>query len=429
MDALLPGILHHGRVLDLVRRRPALRIAVLVEDRLTQFDIAATLAEGLAPGDLIGFSLLPRQTTGAPPEAERIVRLGGPLLGQRWMDGDALRWRRPGHGPSRLALLRLRHGVLRNVRAYFDEQGFVEVDTPVLVRAPSPEPQFAPLAAGSEFLITSPEFQLKRLLVGGCERIYRIGPAFRGNERGGLHNPEFTLLEWYRAHAETDALAADLHALLARLVPLAQAFAAAQATSLEPSAAPRLRPEWVDGPLPRHTVADLFRRHLGMELRGVTTAESLLAAACAASRPEADGVAGDFDAAFSRLWVALEAHFPHTPFLAVDWPAPLASLARLKPGDPTVAERMELYAGGLELANGFAELTDPVQQRARFEANLAQRRTLGLPPLPLDEVFLGALADGMPPSAGMALGLDRLTMLVAGVPEIRDVLAFASEER
>lgn len=181
-------------------------------------------------------------------------------------------------------------------------------------------------------------------------------------------------------------------------------------------------------------MADLFRRHLGIELRGVTTAEALLAATRAASRPPANGPeveepTADFDAAFSRLWVDLESHFPPEPFLVVDWPAPLASLARLKPGDPTVAERMELYAGGLELANGFAELTDPAQQRARFEAQLAQRRALGLPSLPLDEAFLRALSDGMPPSAGMALGLDRLTMLVAGVEAIRDVLAFASEER
>ncbi len=448
MDALLPGILHHGRVFDLVRGQPdalpSARLTVLVEDRLVHFDADAAPAEGLAPGELIAFSLLPGQAPGATPRAEQIVRLGGPASGSRWGDGDALRWRRPGQSPSRLALLRLRHALLRIVRATFDEQGFVEVDTPVLVRAPSPEPQFAPIAAGGEFLITSPEFQLKRLLVGGCERIYRIGPAFRGGERGRLHNPEFTLLEWYRAHADTDALAADLHGLLARLMPLAQSFAAERAHSPEQRAAPRLSASWMDGPLPRHSVADLFRRHLGMELRGVTTAEALLAAARAANWPQAngsqtncqqtddpreDGLPADFDAAFSRLWVALEAHFPPEPFLVVDWPAPLASLARLKPGDPSVAERMELYAGGLELANGFAELTDPVQQRTRFEAHLAQRRSLGLPPLPLDEAFLRALADGMPPSAGMALGLDRLTMLVAGVPAIRDVLAFASEER
>jgi lysyl-tRNA synthetase class 2 len=176
------------------------------------------------------------------------------------------------------------------------------------------------------------------------------------------------------------------------------------------------------------SVADLFRRHLGMDLRGVTTPDALRAAAREARWPEGDALPGKFEPAFSRLWIDVETHFPREPFLVVDWPAPLASLARLKPGDPTLAERMELYAGGLEIANGFAELTDAAEQRARFEANLVERAQLGLPPLQLDEAFLRALEDGMPPSSGMALGLDRLVMLAAGVGHIREVLPFAYDE-
>jgi len=184
----------------------------------------------------------------------------------------------------------------------------------------------------------------------------------------------------------------------------------------------------VAAPLRSVTVAELFRGHLGLDLRGVTTGQGLLRAAHAAGWPEASELSDDFDAAFSRLWVALETHFPPAPFLVVDWPAPLASLARLKPGDETVAERVELYGGGMELANGFAELTDPGQQRARFETQLARRKELGLDALPLDEAFLRALAAGLPPSAGMALGVDRLVMLVGGVADIRAVLPFASDE-
>ncbi len=428
MDALLSGILYHGRVLELPERRQPDRITVLIGERMIRLGVRRRAAAGLHAGDLIAFTIR-QAAAGEPPELERVDRLGGPVPGSRWSEGDALRWRRPGQDPARLALLRLRHDILRTVRAAFDEQGFVEVDTPVLVRAPSPEPQFAPIGAGDEFLITSPEFQLKRLLVGGLDRLYRIGPAFRGGERGRLHNPEFTLLEWYRSPAGTDALADDLHDLLIRLVALADAFAAAHPRIASAPGMPRLRAEWMAAPLRPVSVADLFRRHLRMDLRGVVTADALRAAARAAAWPEPDALSGDFDAAFSRLWVALEAEFPPEPFLVVDWPAPVASLARLKPGDPTLAERMELYAGGLELANGFAELTDPAQQRTRFEANLARRREQGLPPLPLDESFLHALEDGLPPSAGMALGLDRLVMLVAGVADIRDVLSFASEER
>lgn len=428
MDALLVGILYHGRLLEPPERRPD-RITVLIGERMVRLGLRGGTGVGLQSGDLIAFTVRPAAAEGTLPEVDRVDRIGAPAPGARWSEGDALRWRRPGKDPARLALLRLRHEVLRTVRASFDEQGFVEVDTPVLVRAPSPEPQFAPIGAGDEFLITSPEFQLKRLLVGGLDRLYRIGPAFRGGERGRLHNPEFTLLEWYRSPAASDALADDLHGLLIRLVALAEAFAAEHPRGLGDPAIPRLRAAWVAAPLRQVSVADLFRRHLRIDLRGVVTVDALRAAARAAKWPEPDALAGDFDAAFSRLWVALEAEFPPEPLLVVDWPAPLASLARLKPGDPTVAERMELYAGGLELANGFAELTDPAQQRARFEANLARRRALGQPPLPLDEAFLRALEDGMPPSAGMALGLDRLVMLVAGVADIRDVLSFASDER
>jgi lysyl-tRNA synthetase class 2 len=315
--------------------------------------------------------------------------------------------------------------VLQALRGFLDGEGFVEVNTPALVRAPSPEPSFAPIGAGSQWLITSPEFQLKRLLVGGMERIYRLGPVFRGGERGVHHNPEFTLLEWYRAWADSDALAVDLAGMLRVVAPLAEAFAAGHGTC----AAPRLRSEWMQSALPQGTIAELFHRHLGVDLRGVTDGASLRRAALAASVPGAAGLPDDFEQAFFTLWVELEPRFGPEPFLVTDWPLPLASLARVRPGNPTVAERMELYGGGLELANGFAELTDPAEQRRRFEADLAQRQARGLPAVPLDEAFLAALEEGLPPSAGMALGVDRLVMFAAGCSDVRQVLPFAEEER
>ena len=190
-------------------------------------------------------------------------------------------------------------------------------------------------------------------------------------------------------------------------------------------------------------MGQLFADHLKMDITGITDARALADAAQTA------GVAGvsvvgdgkvadadlrgefttDFTAVFSALWIEIERKLPPEPLLVTDWPAPTASLARLKPGDPTLAERMELYCGGLELANGFFELTDPAEQRRRFEADLAQRRAEGLPAVPLDEAFLAALKEGMPPAVGMALGLDRLAMLLTGAPHIRDVLPFAWDER
>jgi len=412
MTDFLPGRSYRGRLVDLAGMPPA-RAGILVGDRLLLAEADPALLAGLAPGDLVVFVL------GAPGRLESVLRTGGPAPGARWETGDALRWRRPGAAGGRMARLRLRHRVLQAVRAVLDGEGFTEIDTPVLVRAPSPEPQFAPIPAGDGYLITSPEFQLKRLLVGGFERIYRIGPVFRGAERGRHHNPEFTLLEWYRVGADLDALAADLERLLGRVAAL----------SARRPGTPGLDPVALGAPLRRARVADLFAEHLGVRLQGVVTAEGLRAAALAAGVPEAAALPADFERAFFALWGRIEPRLGPAPLLVTHWPAPLASLARLAPDDPTVAERMELYAGGLELANGFAELTDAAEQRRRFQADLAARAAQGLPPLPLDEAFLDALAEGLPPCAGMALGLERLVMLLAGTDDIRDVLPFAWDER
>ncbi len=437
-------------------------LAVWWRHRLLELHASPQLLAGIAPGDLIEITLAPDSPsldspaldapgTPAAPRAASLKRVGGPQPGAAWEAGDVLRWRHPGDAVPRLKLLELRHQVLRALRDTLDGVGCIEVETPALVPAPSPEPQFAPLAAGGGWLITSPEFQLKRLLVGGAERIYRLGPVFRGGEQGRQHAPEFTLLEWYRVGVDTAAMAGDLLALLRAVAPLAERYAselpaaelpAAELPASQPPAkemaaaqpalagpasapAPRLRAAWLQAPLPQVAVAELFRRHLGLEIGGVTTAGGLRRAARAAGLPAPEG---PFDAAFAELWVRLEPHFGPEPFLAVDWPAPVASLARLKPGDPSLAERMELYAGGLELANGFAELTDAAEQRRRFLAQLQQRREQGLPALPLDERFLTALEHGLPPSAGMALGVDRLVMLVAGAADIRLVLPFAPGE-
>ncbi|MEE8435038.1 MAG: amino acid--tRNA ligase-related protein [bacterium] len=362
--------------------------------------------------------------------------------------GDARRWSRrvgaDGSGPSRMELLALRHRLLRAVRGWFDAQGFLEADTPSLLRAPSPEAVFAPFAAGDGWLGASPEFQLKRMLVGGFKRIYRLGPAFRAGEAGLHHNPEFTLLEWYRVfpdpgaetlptdHSPMNALAAGLEELLGEVAPIADT-----AAGLWPPGPVRERLIATSralraSPWRRAAVGELFAEYLNMNITGVTAAQALADTARKAgvnwSGREEESNA-DFTAVFSALWIDIERKLPPEPLLVTGWPAPMASLARLKPGDPTLAERMELYCGGLELANGFFELTDPAEQRRRFEADLAQRRAKGLPAVPLDEAFLAALEEGLPPAVGMALGLDRLAMLLSGAPHIRDVLPFGWDER
>ncbi len=426
-----------GRVAALPGGRNPRRLALYWQDRLLLAEAEPGDCRALAEGDLVTFTLA------APDRFAAVTRLGGAKAAGdssgTGAGGDALRWRSPGGLAGRMARLRLRHRALTAVRGWFDEEGFLEVDTPCLVRAPSPEPQFEPFGVGGEFLITSPEFQLKRMLVGGFERIYRLGPAFRRGEVGRLHNPEFTLLEWYRVGAGLDDLARDLESLLGALLPLAEALdgEGRLAVPADPFLAETLPAgESADArvkltpPFRREPVAALFREQLGMEIAGIAGGRELREAARRAGLAGAADLPTDFERAFFVLWNRFEHRLGReAPLLVVDWPAPLASLARLKPEEPTVAERLELLVAGIELANGFAELTDPAEQRRRFERDLAERRARGLPVPPLDERFLGALAEGMPPAAGMALGFDRLVMLLAGAGSIAEVLPFAWDER
>jgi lysyl-tRNA synthetase class 2 len=336
--------------------------------------------------------------------------------------GDVLRWRRPAQAPGRMELLRQRHQLLRGIREWFDAQGFLEVETPVLVPAPSPEAQFQPFQAGSGFLITSPEYQMKRLLVGGFEQIYQLVRCFRGQEVGKRHNPEFTMLEWYRAEASLQHLMSDIEGLVGHL----RARFAELAPELESM-------NW-NRPWLRVRISELFREHLHLELE--PPSGPLLEAPRLREAAEAQGygewIAGaqSYDDVFFRLWDRLEPRLGwEAPLFVHDWPLPLASLARPCPGHPGFADRVELYIRGVELGNGFGELTDAREQRRRFEADLQNRLETGREVVPLDEPFLQALEQGMPESAGMALGVDRLVMLLTNAPDLRSVMAFSWEER
>ena len=274
-----------------------------------------------------------------------------------------------------LACLSERARVLREIRAFFDARGFTEVETPVRIPAPAPEPHIDCPPSGDWFLRASPELQMKKLLAAGMERIYQIGPCFRAGEKGRRHSPEFTMLEWYRANADYSDIARDAEELVAEV----------------------LRPRG-SAALPRVTVREAYRRWAGWDPVEAWDQDRF-----------------DFDMA-----TKIEPNLPKGPLFLMDYPAPAASLARLKADDPRVAERWELYVDGLELANAFTELTDPVEQRRRFESARAERRALGEADYPLDEEFLDALAR-MPPSGGVALGVDRLVMLACGVRDISDV--------
>lgn len=321
---------------------------------------------------------------------------------------------------ARLGWLADRARALTALRGFFAARDFLEVETPLLVPSPGLEIHLEAVAAGAGYLITSPEYQMKRLLAAGLERIVQVCKCFRGNEHGPHHATEFTMVEWYRAYAGLDAIIADTEGLVAEVVRAVHGAPVARVGGREISVAP---------PWPRLGVREAMRRWAGVEVAGDESAAVLARAVRAAGIEVAPDAAWDdaFFAAFlARVDPAIAA-LDH-PLILEDWPAPLAALARRHPDDPRLALRFEAYVGGLELANAFGELTDPVEQRARFVAEREVRGARGRPQYAIDERLLAALAEGLPPSAGIALGFDRLVMLATGAPTIGDVLTFSTAE-
>lgn len=292
--------------------------------------------------------------------------------------------------------LQLRAVLIQALRTFFIDRGYLEVETPIRIPALAPEAHIVPLTSEGWFLQTSPELCMKRLLAAAIPKIFQICKCFRKGERGDRHLPEFTMLEWYGAGSDYRDLMADCEALLRHL-----AAAMGKDGMLEwQGRRIELGPEWE-----RITVAEAFRRF------APCTVEEALA------HDRFDEVLVEY--VEPRLGMT-------TPTFLCDYPAALGALARLSPTDPTVAERFELYVAGLELANGFSELVDPVEQRTRFLAEQEAIRLQGRDPGPIPEPFLTELAE-MPQAAGIALGVDRLVMLFAGTERIDQVVAFMPE--
>ncbi len=288
---------------------------------------------------------------------------------------------------SRIRLLELRHGLVSGLRRFFDERGYVEVDTPSLVFHPAVDAHIDLIEAeGGRFLVSSPEIQMKMLLVDGLRRIYQIGHAFRSGESGPWHNPEFTMLEWYR----TGATYVDLMDETEQLV---LALAASAGVTL-PS------------PFVRLPVCRVFVDEAGWD----------------------PSTSWDEDRFFLDLVEKVEPSLKEKPgaFL-FDYPAQAAAMARLREDDPRLCERFELYLGGIEIANGYSELTDPVGQQARFDDENARRLAMGKRPYPADRGYIEALRRGLPPCSGIALGVDRLLACLLGLDGLKGMMAFTEE--
>ena len=320
------------------------------------------------------------------------------------------------------ANLRKRARIIAGIRRFFDEKGFVEVDTPLMVPQPGMEPHLEAFQTTYEmrqfYLHTSPEYAMKRLLVAGFERIYQICKVFRHEPVGRMHTPEFTMLEWYRAYADYTDIMVDTEYLIAEL-----------ATDLHGEPVVRTDQCAVDltPPWERLTVREAMLRYAGI------TADLYLDTAAFIRQAGHSTVDKDDppDVAFFKVFLdRVEPHLGvQKPTILCDYPAPMAALAKRKSSAPDLAERFEVYIAGVELCNAFTELNDPDEQRQRLEEEAAQRVREGNSAYPVDECFLSALEYGMPPSGGIALGVDRLIMLLTGASSISEVMAFPMSDQ
>lgn len=320
-------------------------------------------------------------------------------------------------------LLRLRSSVVRAIRAYFDDQGFLEVHTPRIVGLPGQEPYLEPMwtnvheSSGKKHrggLITSPEYAMKKLLGSGLDNIYDLGPCFRDGEPwDGTHDPEFLLLEWYRRDAGLEELMRDTEGMIR--------FVTARIGTVSELPID-------EKPFRRLSVRDAMKQYANVDLDPLLENREAMATVVREHHQTVTDT-DTWDDLFFKIFLSeVEPKLGSVPTFLHTYPASMAALARKDPSDPRYALRTELYIGDLELANGFAELCDPAEQRTRFEEERALRASLGKDTWPIDERFISAL-PGMGNAAGIAFGVDRLVMLIAGIKSISDLMPIPVRER
>ncbi|MDH3633738.1 MAG: EF-P lysine aminoacylase EpmA [Gammaproteobacteria bacterium] len=302
---------------------------------------------------------------------------------------------------ANLPVIRERARIYRQIRSFFNTRGCLEVDTPLLMPTTTTDAQIAsigiPDGDQKRFLQTSPEFAMKRLLAAGSGSIFQLGHAFRQGEAGRLHHPEFSLLEWYRVGYDYQQLMDEIELLITTL-------------SLRQCSFTRI------------SYRNLFREKLDLVFEEISLEE--LRGQCASRVPDMNSSSLDYDQCLDLLLGTVIAPAMRGYQFVYDYPISQAALARIRKDDGNVAERFELFFDGIELANGFSELTDAAEQRSRFERDNALRLERGLPQHPIDERLLAALESGMEDCAGVALGLDRLLMVLLELDSIDQVLTF-----
>ncbi len=333
---------------------------------------------------------------------------------------DVMRWRKPlsANGPTRMEILRQRATIRRAVRMALDEGGFTEIEAPLLVRGTTPDIAVESFAVGDRYLVTSTEYQLKRLVVGGMDKIYSLTKNFRADDAGTFRNPEFTMLEWGRVGCSMELIQADAEAVLSK---------ALAALNLGDTLTYQGRKLDMSRPWKRETVAQAVHRVTGVSIDSYT-AESCYNAARSAGAIMREEWKTDRNFVFSLLMDAIQPKLGDTgPLFLTRWPAFQTTSAN-PDSDPFFVDRAELFIAGIELADGFAGLADANLQAYLFDQALAERKRLGMQSVTLDAAYLDAMKQGGPYGAGMAMGFDRLVMLLTDQPTIGSVLAFAWDE-
>ena len=371
----------------------------------------------VVPADLAAGAFV-RLQVGQDGAVASIARVQGPTVA--WDgSGDAVRWARTSRG----AWLWRRQDALRAIRQDLFDEGFLEVDTPLLVPATCPDAVIDSVqTCDGRFLITSSEYQLKRLMVGGFDRVFSLTKNFRAGDRGQLHSEEFTMLEWARCWQPLEDIEADAERFVRK------AFRAVRGAAAH-STVRGQRVQWDAGPWERIDLRDALRLRLGVEVDRHFSLGSMVQGAASARLQVPESFESDRHLMISWLMDALQPHLGHPlPTFVRGWPAFLTSSAQGDPDDEGVALRSELVVGGIEIADGFGFLRDSAVQAETFARENRRRQASGKAAVPIDARYLEALGQGIAPGAGMALGVDRLIMALVDAPSIGLVQAFAQDE-
>lgn len=362
-------------------------------------------------GDVFEASLAPTL------QIHRKLAAGGANI--NWAQSDSLRWRRAlPDGQTRMDILTARHHIKRALRNYFHAEGFTEIDMPLLVRGTTPDAEVPSFTVEDRYLVTSCEYQIKRMEIGGFDKIYALTQNFRRGDRGAYRNPEFTMLEWARVGASLTDIEND-----------AENFIRAAWQALHGDKEFEYQGQHIDifAPWQRQTVRDAIAAHSGVTLK-TFDAENLLAAAKSLGITLDEKHTRDAGFLFSAVFEDIQPKLGFgTPVFITEWPQQMTASADLD-ASGHFTQRSELFIAGIELSDGFPSLTSPARQRESFAAQQEKRKTQGYETVTLDEKFMHSLDEGFSEGAGMALGFDRLVMLLTNQVSLRATLAFDWEE-